>query len=72
MHVCVCCHGNEQAKNEHSAVLDKEVESVVMELQEELISVRLKEAESAETLRVLNGKIDNLEKVYTQRDEKQI
>ncbi|XP_071488147.1 ecotropic viral integration site 5 protein homolog [Diadema antillarum] len=52
-----------RAKNEHTSVLDKEVESVVMELQDELISVRLKEAESAETLKVLNSKIDGLEKI---------
>eukprot|EP00057_Strongylocentrotus_purpuratus_P035412 XP_799050.3 PREDICTED: EVI5-like protein isoform X2 [Strongylocentrotus purpuratus] len=53
----------EKAKNERPCVLDKEVESVVMELQEELISVRLKEAESAESLKTFSTKIESLEKI---------
>ncbi|XP_063966116.1 ecotropic viral integration site 5 protein homolog [Lytechinus pictus] len=52
-----------QAKNEQPSALDKEVESVVMELQEELISVRLKEAESAESLKSFSTKIESLEKI---------
>ena len=52
---------SQQAKND--AAIDGEAEGIIMALQEELIAVRLREAESAETIKDLNEKMEELEKV---------
>lgn len=56
-----------QAKSgSNSTVLDREAEAIIVALQEELIAVRLREAETTESLKELTDKIQDLEEVTLQ------
>ncbi|XP_022107753.1 EVI5-like protein isoform X2 [Acanthaster planci] len=52
----------DKVRNDNSEPVDSESAGIIMALQEELIAVRLREAESAETLKELREDIKSLEK----------
>ncbi|XP_072015953.1 EVI5-like protein isoform X2 [Amphiura filiformis] len=58
-----------QAKNDAAIAIDGEAEGIIMALQEELIAVRLREAESAETIKQLNEKMRQLERAKKKLEE---
>ncbi|KAJ8039201.1 Ecotropic viral integration site 5-like [Holothuria leucospilota] len=53
----------------NSTVLDKEAEAIIVALQEELIAVRLREAETTESLKELTEKIQDLEEANRRAKE---
>ena len=58
-----------QVRNDNSEPVDAESAGIIMALQEELIAVRLREAESAETLKELREDIKSLEKVWQETEK---
>lgn len=60
---------NKAKSGANSTVLDKEAEAIIVALQEELIAVRLREAETTESLKELTEKIQDLEEANRRAKE---